>query len=55
MERVEGAVHRVIHPHQGHGSEEVVGMEETDGVPGHDGGVAEGLSQEALAHPCGIH
>ena len=33
-ERVECKVHRVIQPNLGHCSEEIVGIEEADGVPG---------------------
>ena len=49
QEGPKGAVHRVVHPGLGHGPEEVVGMDEADGVSGTDGGVAQGLAQEALA------
>ena len=36
----EGAVHRVVDSGLAHGPEVVVGMDEADGVPGADGGVA---------------
>ena len=49
----EGAVDGVVDPGLGHGPEEVVGMAEADGVTGPDGGVAQGLSQESLAHTSG--
>ena len=49
QEGPKGAVHRVVHPGLGHGPEEVVGMDEAHGVSGTDGGVAQGLGQEALA------
>ena len=37
-------------PGLSHGPEEVVGMYEADGMPGSDGSISEGLSDEALAH-----
>ena len=55
QEGSEGALHRVVHPGLVHGSEEVVGMNEADGVPGPDGGVAQGLGHEALADAGGSH
>ena len=54
-ERPEGAVCRVVHSGLGHGSEEVVGVDETDGMFGADGGVAQGLGEEALADTGGAH
>ena len=45
----EGAVCRVVYSGLGHGSEEVVGVDETDGMSGADGSVAQGLGEEALA------
>ena len=42
-ERSEGAVCRVVHSGLGQGSEEVGGVDETDGVSGADGSVAQGL------------
>ena len=44
------ALQRVVHPGLGHGSEIVVGVDEAHCVPGPDGGIAQGLGQEALAH-----
>ena len=55
QEGPEGSVHRVIHPGLGHGPEEVVGVNEADRMPGPDGGVSQGLGQEALAHSGGPH
>ena len=55
QEGPEGSVHRVVHPGLGHGPEEVVGVDEADRMPGPDGGVSQGLGQEALADPCGSH
>ena len=49
-EGAEGLVRGVVHPGLSHGSEEVVGMYEADGMPGSDGSISEGLSDEALAH-----
>ena len=46
----EGAEGLVVHPGLSHGPEEVVGMYEADGMPGSDGSISEGLSDEALAH-----
>ena len=40
----------MVHPGLSHGSEEAVGTYEADGVSGPDGGISEGLSDEALAH-----
>ena len=54
-ERSEGTVHRVVHSGLGHGLEEVVGVDETDGMSGADGGVAQGLGEEALADTGGAH
>ena len=54
-ERAEGAIHGVVHAGLGHGPEEVVGVDEAGGVSGDNGGVAEGLSQEALAYPGWTH
>ena len=51
----EGPIHRVVHPGLGHAPEEVVGVAETDGVAGPDGGVAQGLGQEGLANAGGAH
>ena len=48
QERPEGAVHRDVHPSLGHGFEKAVGMDEAHGASGADGGVAQGLGQEAL-------
>ena len=45
----------VVHPGLGHGPEEVVGVEEADGMSGADGGVAQGLGQEGLADAGGTH
>ena len=44
----ESPIQRVVHPGLGHALEEVVGMDETHGVSGADGGVAQGLSEESL-------
>ena len=55
QEGAEGALQGVVHPGPGHDFEEVVGVAEADGVAGPDGGVAEGLGQEALAHAGGSH
>ena len=55
QEGPEGAVHRVVHPGLGHGPEEVVRVDEADGVSRAYGGEAQGLGQEALAHPRGSH
>ena len=54
-ERPEGAVCRVVHSGLGQGSEEVVGVAEAHGVSGADGGVAQGLGEEALADTGGAH
>ena len=48
QEGPEAAAHRDVHPSLGHGFEEAVGMDEAHGVSGADGGVAQGLGQEAL-------
>ncbi len=48
-EGAEGLVGGVVGPGLFHGLEEVAGADEADGVPGSDGGVAQGLGQEALA------
>ena len=50
-----GAVRRVVHPGLGHGPEEVVRVDEADGVSRAYGGEAQGLGQEALAHPRRSH
>ena len=42
-ERAECAFHGVVDPGLRHGLEEVVSMDEADGVSGADGGVAQGL------------
>ena len=49
-EGAEGLVRGVVHPGLSHGPEEVVGAFEADGVSGPDGGIAESLGDEALAH-----
>ena len=49
-EGAEGFVRGVVHPGLSHGPEEVVGIYEADGMPGSDGSISEGLSDEALAH-----
>ncbi len=49
-EGAEGLVRGVVHPGLSHGSEEAVGMYESDGVSGPDGCISESLSDEALAH-----
>ena len=49
QEGAEAALQRVVHTGLGHGLEEIVGVNEADGVAGPDGGVAQGLGQEALA------
>ena len=54
-ERPEGAVHRVVHSGLGQGPEEEVGVDEAHGVSGADGGVAQGLGEEALADTGGAH
>ena len=45
----DGAIHGVVHSALSHGLEEVVGVDETHGVSGAGGGVAQCLGQEALA------
>ena len=45
----ESPVQGVVDSGLGHGPEEVVGMEEADGVTGPDGREAEGLGEEGLA------
>ena len=50
MKGAEGLVRGVVHPGLSHGPEEVVGMDEADGMAGSDGSISEGLSDEALAH-----
>ena len=55
QEGPEGSVHGVVHPGLGHGPEEVVGVNEADRMPGPDGGVSQGLDQEALADPRRSH
>ena len=52
-ERAECAFHGVVDPGLSHGLEEVVGMDEADGVSGADGGVTQGLCEEALANAGG--
>ena len=54
-ERSEGAVCRVVHSGLGHSLEEVISMAEAHGVSGADGGVAQGLGEEALADTGGAH
>ena len=54
-EGAEGALRRVVHPGLGHAPEEVIGMAETYGVTGADGGIAQGLGQEGLADTGGTH
>ena len=46
---------RVVDSGLAHGPEVVVGMDEAGGVPGPDGGVAQGLGHEALAHARRTH
>ena len=53
QEGPEGALHGIVHPGLGHGLEVVVGVDEAEGVPRPDGGVAQGLGQEALADTAG--
>ena len=55
QERPEGAVCRVIDSGLGQGLEEIVGVDEADGMSGADGRVAPGLSQETLAEASGSH
>ncbi len=53
MEGAEGEVYGVVHSGMSHGPEEVVGVEEAYGVPGHYGGVDEGLTRKLLPTPVG--
>ena len=51
----EGAFQGVVHPGLGHAPEEVVGMEEADGMTAPDSSVAQGLGQEGLADTGGAY
>ena len=55
QEGPEGAVCRVVHSGLGQGLEEVISMAEAHGMSGSDGGVAQGLGEEALADTGGAH
>ena len=55
QEGPEGSVHRVVDSGLAHGPEEVVRVDEADGVSRAYGGEAQGLGYEALAHPGGSH
>ncbi len=55
QEGPKGAVCRVVDLGLGHGLEEVVGVAQAHGMSGADGGIAQGLGEEALADASGAH